>query len=111
MSERRSAAAFAHALARCMHAAPVQRRVRTREVDELEETQLGFGLGEAVLAHAVRVDDDHLAGLDLAHHARADGRQRGVLARDHPAAVEAAHMVSCHLYTSAERDAVTETVR
>jgi peptide/nickel transport system ATP-binding protein len=27
------------------------------------------------------------------------------------AAVDTAHMVSCHLYTSAERDAVTETVR
>ena len=41
-------------------------------------------------AQAVLVDDEQLAGLDLADHAGADGGQRGVLAGDHPAALEPA---------------------
>ena len=38
---------LAHALARRVHAAAVEHRVGTREVDELEQAQLRVGLGEA----------------------------------------------------------------
>ena len=73
-----------------MHAAPGDGRVGAGEVDVLEDATLGCRLGEPVRAQAVLVDHEHLAGLDLAHDAGADGGQRGVLARHHPAAVEPA---------------------
>ncbi len=60
------------------------------EVDVLEHAALGLRLGELVGAQAVLVDDDQLAGLDLADAAGADGGQRGVLAGDDPAAGEPA---------------------
>ena len=80
----------AHLDARLVDAAAGDRGVGAGEVDVLEDAALALGLGEGVRAQAVVVDDDHLAGLDLAHHAGADGGQRGVLGGHHPAAVEAA---------------------
>ncbi len=71
-------------------AAAADRGVGAGEVDVLEHAALGVGLGEVVGAQAVLVDHDQLAGLDLADDAGADGGQGGVLAGDHPAALEAA---------------------
>ena len=37
-----------------------------------------------MLTHAIRVDDDHLARLDLAYEVRADDVERRGLASEHP---------------------------
>ena len=60
------------------------------QVDVLEDAALGGRLGEPVGAQAVLVDDDQLAGLDLADHAGADGGQGRVLGGDDPATGEPA---------------------
>ena len=80
----------AHLDAGLVDAATGDGGVGAGEVDVLEHAALGLGLGEVVGAQAVLVDDEQLAGLDLAYHAGADGGQGGVLAGDHPAAVETA---------------------
>ena len=80
----------AHLDPRLVDAAAADGGVGAGEVDVLEDAALGLGLGEAVGAQAVLVDDEQLAGLDLADDAGADGGQGGVLAGDDPAAVEAA---------------------
>ena len=79
-----------HALPGRVHALAVEHRVGTREVDELEEAELRVGLGVALRVHARRVDDEHLARLDLAHEVRADDVERGGLAGEHPPAFDAA---------------------
>ena len=90
-----------------MHALPVQLRVGTRDVDELEQAELRSGLRVADRAHAVGVDRDELAGLDVADEVRADDIERGRLRREDPAAVGAAE----HERTEAVRVAHTEQVR
>ena len=76
--------------ARGLHAAVRDRRVGSREVDELEEAALGLGLREAMCAQAVLVDGDELARLDLADVRRSDDVECGGLAGDHPPALESA---------------------
>ena len=71
-----------------VHRAARDRGVRARQVDVLEHAALRLRCGEPRAAHAVGVDGQQLAGLDLAHERRADDVQRGRLARDHPAALE-----------------------
>ncbi len=81
---------LAHALARRVHALAVEVGVGPGEVDELEEAELGIGFGEALaVVQARRVDDDHLAGLDLAHEVGADDVERCGLAGEHPATLDA----------------------
>ena len=77
---------LAHPLTRPVHAVPVELRVGTRDVDELEEAELRSGLREADRTHARRVDRDELTGLDVADVVRVDEVERGRLAREHPAA-------------------------
>ncbi len=80
----------AHLDPRGVHGLAGDGGVGAGEVDVLEHAALAGRLGEPVGAQPVLVDRDQLAGLDLADHAGADGRQRGVLGGDHPAAVEPA---------------------
>ncbi len=98
---------FAHPLPCGMHAAAEQVRVGPREVHELEEAELRVGLGEPVLAHARRVDHQHLAGFDLSHEVRAHDVERGRLAREHPAALDPTE----HQWPEAVAIAHTDEVR
>ena len=61
---------LAHADACLVHALAVEAAVGTGEVDELEQAQVGIdriGAERVQRAHAVVVDDHHLAGLELTH--------------------------------------------
>ncbi len=80
---------LAHALTSRVDALAVEHRVGTREVDELEQTELRVGFGEPGGVDARRVDHDHLARLDLAHEVGADDVERRGLAREHPTAFDA----------------------
>ena len=90
VDHRLSRELLAHALARRVHALAVEVGVGPGEVDELEEAELGVGLGEALaVVQTRRVDHDHLAGLDLAHEVGADDVEGCGLAGQHPAALDA----------------------
>ena len=78
----------AHLDARLVDAAAADRGVGAGEVDVLEHAALRLRRREQVGAQAVLVDDQQLAGLDLADDARADRGERRALAGHHPAAVE-----------------------
>ena len=66
-----------------VHALAIEARVGAGEVDVLEDAVLRrSGLGEAAAPHAGAVDDEHLAGLDVADVLGADEIERGGLARD-----------------------------
>ena len=80
----------AHLDAGGVHGLAGDRGVGAGEVDVLEDAALARRLREPVGTQPVLVDRDQLAGLDLADHAGADRGERGVLGRDHPAAVEPA---------------------
>ena len=73
------------ALARLIYSVAVQHRVGPGEVDVLEHAEPGGLVAErADRAHAVVVDDDDLARLDVAHELGADDVERAGLARQHP---------------------------
>ncbi len=82
-----------HVDARLVDAAAVQLRVGASEVHELEQAQTRLGSFEGEGAHrsgAGRVDDHHLAGIELPDEMSADDVERRGLRREHPAAVETA---------------------
>ena len=66
------------------------RAVRPGQIDVLEDAALGRGVGEARRAHAVGVDRQQFARLDLADERGADDVERGGLGGHHPAAVQPA---------------------
>jgi hypothetical protein len=66
---------------------PVELRVGTREVDELEQAELRCRLRVADRTDAVGVDGHQLTRLDVAHEVRADDVERGGLAGEHPTAL------------------------
>ena len=72
--------------------------VGTGQIHVLEHAALGFGVGEARGAHAVGVDGQQFAGLDLADERRTDDVERGGLdwrrpSRDRAAQAQRAHAV------------------
>ena len=81
---------LAHALPRGVHALAVEGGVGPREVDELEQTQLRVSFRVAPFVDPQRVDDDHLAGLDVAHEVRTHDVEGRRLACEHEAAFDAA---------------------
>src|SRR6478752_5902237 len=86
----------AHLDAGLVHDASADDGVGAGEVDVLEDAALGLGRRELVRAQAVLVDDDELAGLDLADDGRADRLQGCGLGRDDPATLEAAEREGTH---------------
>ena len=100
---------LAHARARRVHAVTVEPRVRSGEVDELEEAQPRFRLGVPVLAAQTGgVDDDHLARLHVPHVVGTDDVECRGLAGEHPAA---ALQPTEHQRPEAVRVADTDEVR
>ena len=88
-------AVFAGQLAAHFHAGFVDGaagdgRIRTGQVDVFEHAAGRGRRREALGAHAVLVDGDELAGLDVADEGGADGGQGGALGGHHPTAVEPA---------------------
>ena len=86
-----------------------EHRVRPREVDVLEDAAAEARRGrlrreEPLAAEPVAVDDDELAGLDLAHVLRLDEVERGGLAREHPAALEPAEHERAEAHRIARAD-------
>ncbi len=76
---------LAHPPPRLVEVATHEVRVRSGEVDELEDAEVLLRLGEADRARAAGLaEDDHLARLDLAHDLGADDVQGGRLGGDHP---------------------------
>ena len=76
-----------------VHALAVQEGVGSGEVDELEQAELGVDLVLGEQPHrpvAAGVDDDHLAGVELAHEVGADHVEGRVLRGEHPPVVELA---------------------
>ena len=73
-----------------VHRAAVDDRVGTGEIDVFEDAPAGGRLGEARAAHAVGVDGQQLARLDVADERRTHDVEGGGLRGDDPAAVEAA---------------------
>ena len=70
----------------------VEPGVGAGEVDELEQAELGVDplVGEGAQRPGPGgVDDDHLAGVELAHEVGADDVERGALRGQHPAAARA----------------------
>ena len=79
---------LAHAAAGLVDLAPVELGVGAGDVGELEDAQPRLHLLEPrdrQAAHAVAVDDDQLAGLDLAHEGGADDAEGRRLRGQHPA--------------------------
>ena len=75
-----------------MHAAPVELSVGACEVHELEQAEPRLDSLERERTHRPRpgrVDDDHLAGVELTDEVGTDDVERGRLGGEHPAAVEA----------------------
>ncbi len=62
--------------------------VRSGQVDVLEDAALGLGIGEAGRPHAVGVDRQQFARLDVADERGADDVQCGGFGGHHPAAVQ-----------------------
>src|SRR5450432_3268232 len=77
--------ATAHALARAVHRAPVDRRVGAREVDPLEDAAVRRLARERMhAARALLIDEHHLARLDVADVLGADELEGAALGRDDP---------------------------
>ena len=98
---RRLAREFrAHRLARLVDAAPVHDRIRPGEIDVFEDAGPHALRRKRLQArHAVGVDDDHFAVLDVAHEFRADDVERARLRGQDRTAVEFAE----HQRADAER--------
>ena len=80
---------LAHAPARDLGEAPLEPRVRAREVDVLEDAErVPRGLGHELRAHAPGAERDHLPRLDLAHELRADDVEGAALRGHAPALAE-----------------------
>ena len=82
----------ADVLAHLVNGFPVGDRVRPREIDMLEDAGPRLDLGERPEgADAGAVDQDQLAGLDVAQESRADDVQRDGLGREDRRFAELAH--------------------
>ena len=86
----------AHLVARGDDAAPGDAGVGAGQVDVLEDAAGPAGGGEARGAHAVLVDLDELAGLDLAHEGGADDVQGGGLGGHGPPVAQAPQHQGTH---------------
>ena len=81
-----SASCIAHLASGLVQVAALHVRIGPGEVDELEDAQRGRRLGEADGARRLAgLEDDHLAGLDVADVFGADDVERGGLGRQAPA--------------------------
>ena len=94
------ASSRADALAHVVDVAALDRGIRPREIDIFEDAEARFlRLERESALDALGGDDHHLAGLQVAHEARADDVERAGLGGEDPGAVEIAE----HQRPDAER--------
>ncbi len=101
--------AAAEGLAHLVDAGAFEARVGAGEVDVLEEAHLALVRGEGLdAAEAARVDDDHLARLDVAHELGADEVEADRLAGDDPRGRELVPLVDAAEDEGADAHRITD---